>query len=546
MLARQLARKWHRQAAKLAAIENFTRSRASTSAVSSSVSAEWLGAPGAVARTNGSGVLGVADIASVPAMKSSDLRRLSEAAAAAAQPGQPGTDPRLWDAISARCQAFAEQMNYWDSVMILQAYASSRVEHQDTLLRLGEALCAKTTQLAPKHCLDILAVYEAYNLRPRALYVELFHAIIRLSRSMYAEEASLALQALARYEIGNPTVVSHLVRTVMRQLSEFRLRYLCSVAGALGSLDAWHDPIFRELDKRAKFEVETIALQELLDNIQAFPKLEFSWRPYEELCMHEFMARVDALETFRDVDQLVDPFDALAFLKARGLLKTEFLEALTQWCLSGVHKPNVRSERRPTAKQLVMLHDECVELGIEETPALQDAILYYVESGGGRWPSALPPPLKYKEKRVYIRSPDPMEALLIDDGYSVESYPSSLRPRRRVPDLPGLPGLSDSQDLFASSDSNELEAAGIDEPKRKLPSKGETVTAVITSRRSPRPRVRKDVARKRLFRKWGRVPLWYQGGYEMRPKYQQGVATKRYPWSGVPVGRRGAAWVMRR
>ena len=59
--------------------------------------------------------------------------------------------------------------------------------------------------MAVKHILDLLAVYEAHDLRPQALYVELLHALLRLSRSMYAEELALSLQALARYELGNPT-----------------------------------------------------------------------------------------------------------------------------------------------------------------------------------------------------------------------------------------------------------------------------------------------------------------------------------------------------
>lgn len=57
--------------------------------------------------------------------------------------------------------------------------------------------------MAVKHILDLLAVCEAKDLRPQTL--ELLHALVRLSRSMYAEELALTLQALARYELGNPT-----------------------------------------------------------------------------------------------------------------------------------------------------------------------------------------------------------------------------------------------------------------------------------------------------------------------------------------------------
>lgn len=65
--------------------------------------------------------------------------------------------------------------------------------------------------VAHAQVLDVFAVFEENGIRPRALYVELFHAVIRLSRSMYAEELSLTLQALARYGIGNPTVLAHVV-----------------------------------------------------------------------------------------------------------------------------------------------------------------------------------------------------------------------------------------------------------------------------------------------------------------------------------------------
>lgn len=69
----------------------------------------------------------------------------------------------------------------------------------------------------------------------------------------------------------------------------------------------------------------------------------------------------------QDVDQLVDPFSTLFFLQSHGVLHADFLRALCQWSLKGVHRPNVRSERRPTSQQLVILHDFCFEcLGPEE------------------------------------------------------------------------------------------------------------------------------------------------------------------------------------
>jgi len=485
--------------------------------------------------------MGTADLAAIPMMKSSQLRKLSEAAASG------GADERIWAAISARCEASAETLNYWDSVLILQSFCAARVEHHGTLLRLGEALCSKMSRLAPKHVLDLFAVYEAFGYRPRVVYVELFHTLIRLSRSMYAEEIALSLQAMARYQLGNPTVISHLVRTISKQLGEFRLRYLCTVAGALGLLQACTEDFMVKIDQRARYEVETVAIQELLENLQAFPRLEFSWRPYEDMCLQEFHARTLTFVTAEDMDQLVAPFEAMAFLQAQSLLHEEFLKSLCQWCLRGVHRPNVRSERRPTTKQLVVLHDVCREWGLEDDAALQDAILFFVESAGGKWPITNPPPLRFRRKRVYIRTTDPLAGILPAEGL-VPQASTPARVGKDSENLPGILGLPEVQ-LETASEGNQLAVGGGDmaPPRQYKVSKGETVSCWITSRRSPRPRVRRDIGKMRLLNKErGRAPIWWQGGWEMTPKYQQGVATKRYPYAGKAIGNRGTARVMRK
>ncbi|CAK9082115.1 unnamed protein product [Durusdinium trenchii] len=361
--------------------------------------------------------LGAADLIKVPEMSSSRLRKISQAAAA------EGASLDLWNAVAKRCEETADSLNYWDAVHILQSFTEASVANESLLLCLAEALSAKTSKMATKHVLDLLAVYEAADLRPRALYVELLHSIVRLSRSMYAEEVALTLQALARYNIGNPTVIAQLMRTVASEIKEFRLRYLCATTGALGVLRACPPELLKMLNQRARFEVDTINVQELLDNIQAFPQLEYSWQPYEDLCLEEFMARVAKFRTAEDVDQLVDPFEGLLFLHSRNKLDAGYLRALCQWLLKGVHRPNVRSERRPTSKQLVMLYDFCFEHGIEEEPALQDTLAYFIESGGGIWPERYAEPLRYKKKRKYIRTDDPLKDVelppLDEDGVVV-------------------------------------------------------------------------------------------------------------------------------
>lgn len=504
---------------------------------------QWTGPSGLV---NGAGA---ADVAKVPDMKSGELRKLAQAAAA------EGASPELWDVLANRCQESAERLNYWDAVHILQAFTEANVPKRDLFLSLGEALSAKTSKMATKHVLDILAVYEAADLRPRALYVELLHGLVRLSRSMYAEEVALTLQALARYNLGNPTVIAQLMRTIQSEIKEFRFRYLCASAGALGALQACPAEFMKILDRRARFEVDTINVQELLDNLQAFPQLEFSWKSYEEMCMEEFLQRLAKFRTAEDVDQLVDPFNTLYFLQSNGHLESNYLRALCQWCLKGVHRPNVRSERRPTSQQLVALHDFCLEHGIEEEPALQDALAFFVESGGGLWHQRYAQPLAYHKKRRYIRSDDPLEGLELPELLPRPTAPTALAaPRpKQLEALPGLPVPQDTEILAPESDDSEVAI-----PRRRkesgpsplLEDPEDTLVYRIRtrSRKGPRPRHQRDHLRKRDWETQEVPgPLWYYGGWKMRPKYQPGQSLgPRYPYARVPVGPRGAAWILRR
>jgi len=477
--------------------------------------------------------LGRADLPRVPQMKSSELRRLSEAAATERAP------PVIWTAIAERSQVLAEQLHYWDAVHILKSFTAARVANETLFLHLADVLSMKTSLLAPKHVLDIFAVFEANDLRPRLLYVELFHTLVRLSRAMYAEEVSHTLQALARHQLGNPTVLAHLVRAVRRRLKEFRLCYVCGVAGALGSLEACPTSVQADLDSQARFEVDTMAPQEMLDNILAFPRLEYSWQPYEELCLQQFVKSINGFKSAEDVDQLAQPFEVLSFLQSRGLVHADFLLALCQWSLQGVHRPNVLSERRPTAKQLVLLYDHCCEWNVASAPALQDAIQYYVESAGGRWPVKNPQPLQYKKRRRYIRAPDPLEGLLPDLVTTASSLSTSTSAGKM--DLFGLP-TAEPEEAGGADDSAVTGSPSSGARKASMPASalepGEsTVRVWITSRKGPRPRHRRDPflpASKRT--NWPRPFVWMQGDWHSRPKYiRPGTDTPRPPHKGIHI-----------
>lgn len=244
------------------------------------------------------------------------------------------------------------------------------------------------------------------------------------------------------------------------------------------------------------------------------------------------------------------------------------MQALSQWCLRGVHRPNVRSERRPTTEQLVVLHDHCHEFNISNNQALQDAVQYFVESGGGRWPTLYDQPLKYKKRRKYIRSDDPLGGVQLpplataDEACEVPDVPSNFsQSRTGWADLPGLPPSADALDLPVSdtplvvastpalAHRSQKKPSG---PSLLLTQEESTVRVWVTTRKGPRPRRPRDIGLPKHLRKdMPRAPFWLQGGWEMRPKYQPG--RKRYgrghcnyPYTGVPVGKRGAAWVLRR
>ena len=160
-----------------------------------------------------------------------------------------------------------------------------------------------------------------------------------------------------------------------------------------------------------------------------------------------------------EVDQLVDPFEVLFFLRATGQLRPGYLRALTQWCLRGVHRPNVRSERRPTTAQLVSLYDFCREEGLEEEPALNDAIAYFVESAGGKWHSLYARPLAYTKKRFYIRRDDPLEGLALPPLPGSKPISKAVAKPEDLPGLPSLPGLPEPERQEVEAEREAAEAA---------------------------------------------------------------------------------------
>merc|ERR1719352_362917 len=171
----------------------------------------------------------------------------------------------------------------------------------------------------------------------------------------------------------------------------------------------------------------------------------------------------------------------------------------------------------------------------------------------------MPKPLQYNRKRGYLRTDDHIDDLLdtplvVNGTLGLPDFNTPLDTRVALPgaephaniihDLAGLPSTDfDSSAVTAMlpQRANNMKKCG-----------GETVGAFITSRKSVRPRHRRDPGLKRIWRKtWNRAPLWMQPGFCSRPKYRPGVATREYPWAGNLlnsgiVGPRGGAWAARR
>jgi hypothetical protein len=446
-------------------------------------------------------------------MGSNQLRKLSEAALEAPE----SAAPQVWGTLGDACEANAEKLRHWDAVAILSAFTRARVERPSLYMRLAEPLAAKASRLAPKHALDIIAVYEANGIRPRALYVEIFHALIRLADAMYAEEMTATLQGLARLQLGNPTLVTKFTHVVKRELTQFRYLHLCASTGALYSLGALHGSLFAALNSKAKMETEMLTTEELQEALQGLPSLEYSWVPYEDLCRAEFAKRIQSFKTAEDVSTLADPFATLFFLQVHGCLSKEFLRALCRWCLDASYKPSNLTDKRPTAYQLAILHDRCEEFGMGDNKHLAKAMKVFISTVGGKrlHGHTRPQPLVYKKQRRYFRTVDlkgnaALKATGSDDIFA-----------------PSDDMESSEQDLFQADGDFEDSIDSIDADhswrlKQFKPSGGESAEVWSTPVKSPKsPRRRKDPGIQRVrATDMHRLPFWLEG-FNAKPKYRE-------------------------
>ncbi|CEM03250.1 unnamed protein product [Vitrella brassicaformis CCMP3155] len=345
----------------------------------------------------------------IKTMKSSDLRRLCESAVAT-----KNTTLELWIAIAQRALESADSLKVWDAIIVLESFAAVNMVDRTLFLALAEQFPKAALKMEPRLIISLFTVYEKAKLRPRLLYVELFHSLMKQTDRMYGHELADVLAMMARLKVGNPQVLRHMCRALVKYVHLLRFLHVCCVYGALRSLDVTNTTVYEVLEKRADMELQMLPVQELLDALQSVGSLEFSWHPFEKMLLNEYLKRTTKFEDGRDVDELADPFAAMDFMRAHGLLHKEFLTALCKWCVKATYRPAKRSWKRPMSHQLVQLHDICREWGLEENRDLQQAIRHFVSTKGGTdrymmWRADIPKSTTYATRRPYFLRPDPLE-----------------------------------------------------------------------------------------------------------------------------------------
>ena len=135
---------------------------------------------------------------------------------------KPANADALFRAASQRLSSL-ENVLYFDAIGILKAFQHACPYFDEALyLKLAEDIGNQCSKLSPTHILECLEVFEEADLRPKVLYVELLHNLIRLSDVMYAEEFCQCFAVLVRLGIRNEYLVESLLKAAARGEKEFR------------------------------------------------------------------------------------------------------------------------------------------------------------------------------------------------------------------------------------------------------------------------------------------------------------------------------------
>ncbi|KAL8426664.1 hypothetical protein Efla_005921 [Eimeria flavescens] len=325
---------------------------------------------------------------------------------------------------------------HFEALQFLSSFLSAGFKDTDLLISFDQIFLRQLHAFECRHLIQLLHICEQHSHRPRGLYAPLFKSFAVQAPQLLFQEIADVFCCFAAHRVGSSSCCVSLLRAAAAQVPNSSLSDATRFCGALnalglaGELDATGPlgsaresareavssrmkaeeaaaTVLALVEQRIHFLVDGLPLQLLLDEVQRLPNLEFSWRPYEGLAKKTLLKRLSELECAEDVEQLADPFATMQFLRAQGCLHQPFLKAMIRWCAAAAHKPPTRSQKRPTAEELVMLHDACREYGIADDERLQKAIVKFVSTKGGtarnkRFVS----PLEYQRNRRYYYLPD--------------------------------------------------------------------------------------------------------------------------------------------
>lgn len=341
---------------------------------------------------------------------------------------------------TAKESGAAAGFRHFEALRFLSSFLSAGFKDTELLLSFEDIFLRQLQAFECRHLLQLVHICEQYGYRARRLYVPLFRTLAAQAPSLLFQEIADVFACFASHRVASGKCCLSLLKAAAIQIPNASLSDCIKLCGTLHSLGMARDlhavtfpdtknslshtdggtalaapdesktaaaTVLALIEQRVTFLAEGLPLQLLLDEVQVLPRLEFSWRPYEELAERELMKRLDALGCAEDVEQLADPFATLQYLRAQGSVSQAFLKAMIRWCLSAAYKPATRSQKRPTAEELVMLHDACRECDMADDERLQKAILKFVSNEGGtarhkRFVS----PLEYQRNRRYYYLPD--------------------------------------------------------------------------------------------------------------------------------------------
>ncbi|KAK2198253.1 bifunctional WD40-YVTN repeat-like-containing domain superfamily/WD40 repeat [Babesia duncani] len=340
------------------------------------------------------------DIARMNEMTTRDVRNLLEDAIITKV-----DDVLLWSNAAAYCIKNASKFKFFDALSVLDSFAKMKIYDATLIAEFSRVLLANVYKMEPRHFVQAIDAFGTFDKFPESLFTEMFYAIMRQSNKMYSNEFVDLFQCLARWNIANKRLVSHICKSLAENISFLRYTQLVQITAAAKMLQVADEPFYLILDTWQKKELAMMTFQELLDSCKATRSLDVKWQPYVDELFSEFIKQSKQLD---DVGQLAEPFDCLYFLKLIDEISPEFLMSLCKWCSNAVHLPPSRSQKRPQSHELVLLYNLVKEHGIDDT-YIDKAILKFVTSKGGlQLRSPKPISTVYKPNRRYIRAPDPL------------------------------------------------------------------------------------------------------------------------------------------